>query len=283
MMTMPVDRIPIGRFSEVTRLSKKALYCYEKKGLLVPVERDLCTGYRYYTPQQIERGIWIGSLTNLGFSLDDTAMILDARDRDSASVEALMKGRLHETRDEISRLTRVERILSSDDPLKELFTVELENLTIKEIPPIRAMTIRGEGPYGEVLASLIEQICREAFSPENLQNNVKATGPVSSVYIGENCDETGGLVEVALPVSGNVTITTPAITIRTLPAVTAVTVIYRGPYGNLGMAHQKVFEYLQENHLTWTGPARELYLNDPADVPEKDLLTEIQYPISKET
>lgn len=280
---MPVDRIPIGKFSEVTRLSKKALYCYERKGLLVPVERDLCTGYRYYTPQQIERGIWIGSLSNMGFSLDDTAAILDARGRSSASVQALLKTRLRETRNEIRRLVMVERVLSSDDPFQELFTVELENLTIKEIPPIRAMTIRGEGPYGEVLTSLIEQICAEIFSPENLRNNVKATGPISSVYIGEDCDETGGLVEVALPVSGSVTISNPAITTRTLPAVTAVTVVYRGPYQNLGMAHKKMFDYLQENNLTGAGPARELYLNDPAETPEEELLTEIQYPIRKGT
>lgn len=50
---MTYDRIPIGRFSEITRLSKKALYCYEEKGLLIPVEKDICTGYRYYTPVTI--------------------------------------------------------------------------------------------------------------------------------------------------------------------------------------------------------------------------------------
>ncbi len=134
---MTAEKIPpIGAFSDVTRLSKKALYCYEKKGLLVPVERDICTGYRYYTPGQIERGIWIGSLCSLGFTLDETARILSEEDRNSPVVQALLKDRLRQTQGgEMQRLSMVERVLLADDPFEELFKMELQNWTRKEIPP----------------------------------------------------------------------------------------------------------------------------------------------------
>ncbi|WP_062396198.1 MerR family transcriptional regulator [Methanogenium cariaci] len=136
-VTMTAEKIPpIGAFSDVTRLSKKALYCYEKKGLLVPVERDICTGYRYYTPGQIERGIWIGSLCSLGFTLDETARILSEEDRNSPVVQALLKDRLRQTQGgEMQRLSMVERVLLADDPFEELFKMELQNWTRKEIPP----------------------------------------------------------------------------------------------------------------------------------------------------
>jgi DNA-binding transcriptional MerR regulator len=54
---MTVDQIPIGRFSTVTRLTKKALRLYDKRELLVPKAKDNVTGYRYYTGDQIQRGV----------------------------------------------------------------------------------------------------------------------------------------------------------------------------------------------------------------------------------
>lgn len=277
---MPADRIPIGRFSEVTRLSRKALYCYEKKRLLVPVAKDLCTGYRSYSHAQIERGVWIAALTDLGFSLDETAVLLERRGRDDPRTRSLLEQRLRATRTEIQRLGMVERILASEDPFQEVFRVNLEAWQHKEVPPVRALCIRGEGPYQELMTSLIGQICEEMASPENVRNGVSATGPVGSIYIGEDCDEHGGLVEVFLPVSGTVTVRNPAIEVKTIPAATVVSAVHRGSYRTLGMAHTKVFARLQEEGLEIAGAPRELYLNDPASTPEEDLLTEIQYPVA---
>jgi DNA-binding transcriptional MerR regulator len=50
---MTAERIPIGTFSRVTRLSQRALRLYDERGLLVPALKDVCTGYRSYTVEQI--------------------------------------------------------------------------------------------------------------------------------------------------------------------------------------------------------------------------------------
>jgi len=63
------------------------------------------TGYRYYTPGQIERGIWIGSLGSLGFTLEETRRILAEEDRSSPVVQALLRDRLQKTRQELERLS----------------------------------------------------------------------------------------------------------------------------------------------------------------------------------
>ncbi len=47
MVTMASDRIPIGKFSLITRLSQRALRIYDERGLLVPDIKDALTGYRY--------------------------------------------------------------------------------------------------------------------------------------------------------------------------------------------------------------------------------------------
>lgn len=276
---MTVDRIPIGKFSDITRLSKKALYCYEKKGLLVPVQKDICTGYRYYTPLQIEKGIWIKALSALGFNLDEIERITGQDNKNSPEISEMIAERLLAVREDLQRLKMAERVLSSDDPFGELFKMELINWSIKEIPGLRVMSLSGNGPYGDVVGRLIERLCTEISSVSNSGGQVKVTGPVMAIYIGEDCDETGGMVEIALPVSGQVTISDQEISLKTLPPVKAVTVIHKGPYGNLGMAHKQIYDYINEKGLNMCGSPRELYLNDPADTPEEELLTEIQYPV----
>ena len=46
---MSTDQIPIGKFSQITQLTQKALRLYEKKGLLQPTVKDPMTKYRYYS------------------------------------------------------------------------------------------------------------------------------------------------------------------------------------------------------------------------------------------
>ena len=46
----------------------KALQYYDQKGLLVPESKDPFTGYRYCTADQLDRGVRIMMLCNLGFS-----------------------------------------------------------------------------------------------------------------------------------------------------------------------------------------------------------------------
>jgi DNA-binding transcriptional MerR regulator len=77
---MSADQIPIGKFSLITRLSQKALRCYDRKGLLPPAAKDMCTGYRYYTTAQIGRGVTIKTLHGLGFPLDEIAALLAAKE-----------------------------------------------------------------------------------------------------------------------------------------------------------------------------------------------------------
>jgi effector-binding domain-containing protein len=59
-----------------------------------------------------------------------------------------------------------------------------------------------------------------------------------------------------------------------------ISVIHTGPYSEVGGAYNKALEYLNGHGLRIGGRCRELYLNDPRAVPEKELLTEIQIPVA---
>jgi len=56
-------------------------------------------------------------------------------------------------------------------------------------------------------------------------------------------------------------------------------VLHTGPYSGVGKAYERLFAYMNEHCLVPAGPSRELYLNDPAEVPEEELLTEVQFPV----
>jgi AraC family transcriptional regulator len=49
----------------------------------------------------------------------------------------------------------------------------------------------------------------------------------------------------------------------------------------LGPVYAAVIEYLMKNGYEIAGAPMELYLNNPMDVPESGLLTEVQVPVMK--
>ena len=115
---------------------------------------------------------------------------------------------------------------------------------------------------GEVCAALAPRNGREpAFS---------VAGPIMTTHHDNEYPEQDADLEVALPVTGRVEIENPALELRTLPATRVVSVVYTGPYQGVSSAHEAVFKAVQALGIEWSGPARELYLNDPGTVPEQE-------------
>ncbi|ACL15679.1 GyrI-like domain-containing protein [Methanosphaerula palustris] len=80
-------------------------------------------------------------------------------------------------------------------------------------------------------------------------------------------------------ITGCVAVTDPAIEVKTIPGGSHLTLVYQGAYPGLHEAWSRIFVYQEEKGYRIAGPGRELYLNDPAQVPEEDLLTELHLPI----
>ena len=66
---MAQTRYKIGEFSRLGRVTVRTLRHYEKIGLLKPGIVDMWTGYRYYSPEQLQKLLSIVQLKQLGFSL----------------------------------------------------------------------------------------------------------------------------------------------------------------------------------------------------------------------
>jgi serine/threonine protein phosphatase PrpC len=64
-----VQLLTIGAFARAARLSPKALRLYDELGLLRPAEVDPVSGYRYYSPDQLDRARLVAWLRRLGMPL----------------------------------------------------------------------------------------------------------------------------------------------------------------------------------------------------------------------
>jgi effector-binding domain-containing protein len=279
---MATDQIPLGRFSLITRLSPKALRYYDERGLLVPGTKDICTGYRYYTTTQIPRGVSIKALCTLGFSPAEIGELLAARDSgEEAAIQRLFGKRRGEIRSEVWRLQQIEALLMQQDAPLEVLYMSLSEPVIKELGPMRVIALRDTGSYAETITLLLGSLCRTVALPENTQAGLKVTGPVMTIYHDKEYKEKDADMECAIPITGKVAAKDERMKIRTLPGGTCLSLVYKGPHCNLHEAWSRVFSFVEEKQYTIAGPGREVYYNDPALVPQTELLTELQLPVGR--
>ena len=68
--------LKIGELAAIAGVSVKALRVYEKKKVIVPVEVDEETGYRYYSADQLKLVEALLELQDMGFSLNEISKLL---------------------------------------------------------------------------------------------------------------------------------------------------------------------------------------------------------------
>jgi PPM family protein phosphatase len=92
LRVVAVKLLTIGEFARAARLSPKALRLYDELGLLRPHAVDKWSGYRYYTPDQLEKARFVASLRRLGMPLARIAAVVAlAPDEAAAEVAAFVR------------------------------------------------------------------------------------------------------------------------------------------------------------------------------------------------
>lgn len=86
--------------------------------------------------------------------------------------------------------------------------------------------------------------------------------------------------EVGIPFIGEVS-GEGRVKIRKIPAHQAVSTVYKGYYRQATQIYQALIEYAAENDHDIVGPVTEIYINNPMEVSESKLLTEVQFPVIK--
>jgi DNA-binding transcriptional MerR regulator len=132
----------IGDFARLNRVTVKTLRHYESLGLLKPEKIDIFSGYRYYSASQMPRLNRILSLKDIGFSLDEIALII-AKNMDSEQIQTLLELKhsviQERVRNEQARLSRIETFIKM---CKQEAYIMKYDIVLKNVEPIRAATLR---------------------------------------------------------------------------------------------------------------------------------------------
>jgi effector-binding domain-containing protein len=263
----------IGEFSMITHLSVKTLRYYHDEGILKPDYVDADTGYRYYREASVDKAALISMLRSIDFSINEIKEILKSC-TDDIDITVFFEQQQDKIRAKIDKYVRMESIIKemlktireNNMKYKDNYTVE-----IKDIDDIIFAGNRFKGEYKNV---------GNSFKLAGRAAGRFIAGKAMSLYYDREYREKDADIEAGFPVSK--TISSENINCRVLKGGKFVTLIHRGPYGNLSRSYEKIFGFINGNKLNAGSPSREVYLKGPGILfrgNQDKYLTEIQIPV----
>jgi effector-binding domain-containing protein len=275
---MASELLTIGGMARLSGLTVKALRHYDETGVLKPSQVDVHTGYRYYATDQVVAAVAVRRLRELDLPL---ASIVRALIGGSSARDVLI-GHLAELR---RRAVDATRMIAE---LEQLLSTEEDVMTAANKPTIR-FGFEVKELSDRLVVSIARKIASEKipkFIPEAYsaitdylrRQGVEVIGPPFYVCPypdaeGKVDGEAGVYVETRVAGEGD-------IVCRTLEGGRVASTLYKGDYKNLDTAYRALEEWMTREGHEKAGPPRELYLNDPDNLPPEEWLTEVLWPVA---
>lgn len=263
--------LSIGDFSKVSQLTVKTLRFYHDKGILIPERVEAGTGYRFYSPSQIERANVVRRLRDLGFSVREIQELLSfADDEHDIVVELRSKHEEITRRAAEDRRTqkRLASIITQVEEERELMADTTFEIEEKEVEPVLVAAKRMQGKYSD---------CGEGFQAIGKRLGFKINGKPLLLCHDTEYKEEDADFSACMPVSGGKS--RDGIEVFELPAGKAITLVHKGPYDRLRVSYEQVFAHIAAKGYVVQSPTREVYLKGPGMIfrgNPNNYLTEIQ-------
>jgi DNA-binding transcriptional MerR regulator/effector-binding domain-containing protein len=264
-------RVAIGDFSRMTHLSVIALRHYHEVGLLTPAEVDPRSGYRFYTPGQVQVAQVIRRFRDLGMPLDQIRQVLQASDvavRNQVIAAHLqrMEAQLALTQSVVASLRS---LLDRTPP-----PVAVEH---RSVPAALALAICGQVP-----ASDLDAWWEAAFGELDAAvaaSAVRPAGPRAALYPAEFFELGAGQVTAYIPVAGRVRDAGRARMLQ-VPAAELAVAVHQGTLADVDQTYGALGLYVTGRGIGAAGPIREQYVVTQFDTDdESGLRTEVCWPV----
>lgn len=268
-------KFKIGEFSRLGRVTVKTLRHYDKIGLLKPGIVDKWTGYRYYSPDQLQKLLYIVKLKQLGFSLAEIIELYED-ERHYPDISAL-EAKIRECEKELSILKqRHEQLKSLVAAQKK--SIGMEKIYSDSLPSITVAYNRTVLPNYDALGMHLVTV----VAPEMARLGCECPEPgycftteTAGEYKAENFEiEYCEMVKEAKEDSD-------IVKFKTLPAYPkAMCMKVYGPYSNLRESYLELFAEIAKMGLEVIADPRANYVDGiwNQDDPAK-WLTIIQVPV----
>lgn len=268
------NKLKIGEFSKLCRVSVRALRHYEEIGLLVPEIIDYGTGYRYYDVSQMQKMNNITRLKNLGFSLSEIGSLYEEQTH-HPDIEAL-ETKIKQTEKELEMLrTRLALLKEAMDSRNAI--EKMEKIYFEELPEIKVATYKARIASYDDLGLL----CYGTIGPEMAKAGCVCTEPGYCFTVENGEHRSSDLdIEYCEQVVG-ILPDTDTIKFKTFPHVPqAACIICKGPYCRLEDSYLTLMTEIEERGYKVTGQARTAYLEGAWDQEDpENWLSVIQVPV----
>lgn len=256
--------LPIGRFSQLCRLSIKALRYYDEIGLLKPAQIDQWSNYRYYTIEQAAIADQIRLWRATEMPIEEVRLLLtESNEWVRQQIVATHRERLHQRITEYhSALSLLEQLQIGKEHVVS-YEMRIQEVVAQPVAAVRMVIPWGQ--LGEVLGSTFGEIAMHLAASE-----APMAGAPVVLYYGMDAttnEEGNAELEIAIPVVAPI-LEGERVKNSTVPAGTAVTTIHMGPYHEISKAYQAIQAWLQEHGHQSAGSAWEVYMTDPESTPD---------------
>lgn len=270
-------KFKIGEFSKLCQVTVKTLRHYEEIGLLIPVEVDEWTGYRYYDISQLRRMNRIIYLKQLGFSLDEIAELFEEGMEYPDVV--LLRGKIERCKKEIesliwrrTELMKLENLLQKQDHV-------MQKVSEKLLPArIFATHRRKINSYQELF-----ELCPNVIGPEMERLGCQCPAPEYCFTVEYN-DEYGVDIDIEyFEAVAERKEDSGLIKFKELPEVpVALCVNHHGAYEKMPETFAALYAYAEANGYEVADRPRFCYIDGIWNKENMDeWLTEIQLPVKQ--
>ncbi|HAE60922.1 MAG TPA: MerR family transcriptional regulator [Eubacteriaceae bacterium] len=264
----------IGEFSKMGKTTIKTLRYYDEEGLLKPEKIDKFTGHRYYGTEQLITLHRIQSFRQLGISIDEIKLLLSGKEiaeflkkRKSELIQTIVNAK--------DAISKIEFILNQEEDYFMSY-----NATIKELPECIVYSKNITVPSYDAYFDLIPEIGRAV---KGQYPDLKCSVPEYCYieYLDREYKEKNFKVEFCEAVE-SFREDFDDIKFKKINAVTAVSVMHKGPYSELSKAYSYIFKWIENNGYKALGAPRESYIDGIWNKDsEEEWLTELQIPVEK--
>ncbi len=268
--------LTIGAFARLGGVSPRALRHYEAVGILLPASIGPTNGYRRYRADQLTTLQRIQALQDLGLSLQQLRPLLEdsiTSDDLAAMLRSKRVELMEQVADARARLERVERRLRYLETEDEMSI----DFTITRIQPVRVAQVRGTQSLGAAFGGVSEfaMTAGPVLATALDEASVERTGPLFLHY--EEGRE-GALTPIlAAPIGEQPLDAHSPVEVVDLPALDAVTTIYRGSGDHelIAPIYGQMARYAEDHGFTVDGPGRDHIVS----FDERGPVLELQLPV----
>ena len=157
----------------------------------------------------------------------------------------------------------------------------MADVTLVEVPPQLVLGVQRRGHFSEIPLAIGEVVHYAMAHGAQLAGMPIARFHELSKEAMMKADAEGtAVIDVAFPIAGPVE-GSESVKSSELPGGTMAKTVHKGPYEACEPTYTALWDWIVANGYMVCDPTREVYMNDPREVPQEEILTEFYAPVER--